>query len=77
VELKDYYKILGVERMASEKEIERASRASTGRKSSGLYDAMSSTRQGPIRASTDHEYTLHLQEWLSREGLTYPALTAR
>ena len=27
-----------------------------------------------LQPPADHEYTIQLQEWLSREGLTYPAM---
>jgi FtsP/CotA-like multicopper oxidase with cupredoxin domain len=41
----------------------------------GLYGAMIiDPRDEDASLRTDHEYTLLLQEWLLREGLTYPAM---
>jgi FtsP/CotA-like multicopper oxidase with cupredoxin domain len=41
----------------------------------GLYGAMIIDPAAPEPAlEADHEYTLQLQEWLLREGLTYPAM---
>jgi manganese oxidase len=41
----------------------------------GLYGAMLiEPREGDPTLQADHEYTLLLQEWLLREGLTYPAM---
>jgi len=41
----------------------------------GLYGAMIiDPRDDDPRLRADHEYTLLLQEWLLREGLTYPAM---
>jgi manganese oxidase len=41
----------------------------------GLYGAMLiEPREVDPNLRTDHEYTLLLQEWLLREGLTYPAM---
>jgi FtsP/CotA-like multicopper oxidase with cupredoxin domain len=41
----------------------------------GLYGAMLIEPAKPDPSlSADHEYTIQLQEWLMREGLTYPAM---
>jgi FtsP/CotA-like multicopper oxidase with cupredoxin domain len=40
----------------------------------GLYGAMIIDPAADPSLETDHEYTLLLQEWLMREGLTYPAM---
>lgn len=41
----------------------------------GLYGAMLIEPANPAdETRADHEYTIQLQEWLMREGLTYPAM---
>ncbi|MFZ5674706.1 MAG: DUF4396 domain-containing protein [Pseudomonadota bacterium] len=41
----------------------------------GLYGAMIIDPANPAdEIKTDHEYVIQLQEWLMREGLTYPAM---
>jgi manganese oxidase len=41
----------------------------------GLYGALIIRPQDPAdEPQADHEYTIQLQEWLEREGLTYPAM---
>ena len=41
----------------------------------GLYGAMVIEPANPAdEVKADHEYTIQLQEWLVREGLTYPAM---
>ncbi|WP_431511562.1 DUF4396 domain-containing protein [Variovorax sp. DAIF25] len=41
----------------------------------GLYGALIIDPKSPQEApKADHEYVLQLQEWLKREGLTYPAM---
>jgi manganese oxidase len=41
----------------------------------GLYGALIIDPENPADEITaDHEYTIQLQEWLIREGLTYPAM---
>jgi len=41
----------------------------------GLYGAMIIDPANPAdEIAADHEYTIELQEWLMREGLTYPAM---
>ena len=41
----------------------------------GLYGALIIDPASPADEITaDHEYTIELQEWLMREGLTYPAM---
>jgi FtsP/CotA-like multicopper oxidase with cupredoxin domain len=41
----------------------------------GLYGAMIiDPREDDPSLRADHDYTLLLQEWLLREGLTYPAM---
>lgn len=41
----------------------------------GLYGALLiEPREGDPSLLADHEYTIQLQEWLMREGLTYPAM---
>lgn len=41
----------------------------------GLYGAMLIEPRTPDPAlAADHEYTIQLQEWLMREGITYPAM---
>ena len=41
----------------------------------GLYGAMIIDPASPTdEIAADHEYTIQLQEWLIREGLTYPAM---
>jgi len=41
----------------------------------GLYGAMIIDPTNPAdEIETDHEYVIQLQEWLKREGLTYPAM---
>lgn len=41
----------------------------------GLYGALIIDPKEPERSlNSEHEYTVQLQEWLMREGLTYPAM---
>jgi FtsP/CotA-like multicopper oxidase with cupredoxin domain len=41
----------------------------------GLYGALIIKPKNPAaEMSADHEYTVQLQEWLKRDGLTYPAM---
>jgi uncharacterized protein DUF4396/multicopper oxidase len=40
----------------------------------GLYGALIIDPSAPDEMVADHEYTILLQEWLIREGLTYPAM---
>ena len=41
----------------------------------GLYGALIIDPANPAdELAADHEYTIQLQEWLKREGLTYPAM---
>jgi FtsP/CotA-like multicopper oxidase with cupredoxin domain len=41
----------------------------------GLYGALIIDPANPVdEIAADHEYTIQLQEWLIREGLTYPAM---
>lgn len=41
----------------------------------GLYGALIIDPADPSeQVSADHDYTIQLQEWLNREGLTYPAM---
>ena len=41
----------------------------------GLYGALIiDPQQAPIASKVDHEYVIQLQEWLERQGLTYPAM---
>lgn len=44
----------------------------------GLYGALiidpKNAEQAPKADQADHEYVIQLQEWLKREGLTYPAM---
>jgi FtsP/CotA-like multicopper oxidase with cupredoxin domain len=41
----------------------------------GLYGALLIDPSDPVaELKTDHEYTVQLQEWLVRDGLTYPAM---
>ena len=41
----------------------------------GLYGALLiEPREADASVAADHEYTIQLQEWLMREGITYPAM---
>ena len=41
----------------------------------GLYGALIiDPQQAPIASKVDHEYVIQLQEWLERQGLTYPGM---
>jgi manganese oxidase len=40
----------------------------------GLYGALIIDPKGGDEPRTDHEYVVQLQEWLQRDGLTYPAM---
>jgi hypothetical protein len=41
---------------------------------STVYVAWDQYRNNPEPTNADHEYTILLQEWLIRQGLTYPAM---
>ena len=40
----------------------------------GLYGALIIDPKEPKEPKVDHEYVIQLQEWLERQGLTYPAM---
>jgi FtsP/CotA-like multicopper oxidase with cupredoxin domain len=40
----------------------------------GLYGALLIDPRGKLDPPTDYDYVMQLQEWLQREGLTYPAM---